>query len=46
MTRTILNLSSSLMSCRNSNWVLRVAGAILMLIGSSLTAAASVLWGG
>jgi hypothetical protein len=46
MTRTILNLPSSLMSSRSSKWVLRLAGPILMLVGSPVMAVASVLWGG
>lgn len=46
MKRTILILSSFFMSCRDSKWVIRVAGPILMLAGSAVAAAASVLWGG
>ena len=46
MKRTITMLYLLLMSCRDSKWVIRIAGPVLMLTGSAVAAAASVLWGG
>jgi hypothetical protein len=46
MKRTIPIMCSLFMSCGDPKWLVRIAGPILMLAGSAVAAAASVLWGG
>jgi hypothetical protein len=45
MKRTMLILFLLFMSCRDSQWLIRIARPLLMLAGADVSVAACVLWG-